>query len=898
MLLQLIKAAAFLLALSALQGFIVRLLRPRSRRLAETTSGAVFGFICIFGMLDPIRFLPGIIFDPRSVILSMAGLFGGTLTATIAALIAGSYRVWLGGGGVPVGVSTIIASTLLGLLFRLANRKGLVRINAVSLLIFGLLLHVVEVLMFTQLPDIAALQVMKTVALPLILIFTPATAILGLMLKDVEQRLKTEADLQASESRLSLHLQNTPLAGVTWDPDFRCVQWNRTAEQIFGYTREEALGQRATDLIVPEWLKPKIDNVFQTLLTRKDGQRNTTENVTKDGRIIICDWYSTLIIDPQGQTLGVTSLANDITELKRATRELEFKNLMLTTQQEASVDGILSVDADAKIISINRKLLEIWGLSEDFLDLVEDEYLLKSATAKVANPAAFLAKVNYIYEHREVIIDDEIMMLDGRTLERHSAPMLGPDGEYYGRLWMFRDITARKKSEDLIWKQANFDSLTGLANRQMLHDRLDQEIKKAHRDSARVAVLYLDLDGFKHINDTLGHDIGDSLLIEATKRITRCVREADTVARQGGDEFIIVFGDLIDLDSVNHRANEILEQLSLPFQLGSETAYVSASIGITFYPDDALRTADLLRNADQAMYAAKASGRNRYQYFKPSMQEHAITRMQLVRDLKNALNPANNRQFELYYQPIVCLHDGSVKKAEVLLRWHHPERGLVLPKDFINLAEETRMIIDIGDWVFREATLQCATWRDRFGGDFQISINTSPVQYRSEHFRVSRWLDHIRTIDLPGEAIVIEITEGLLMETTAKVTNELLEFRDAGVQVSLDDFGTGYSSLAYLKKFDIDYLKIDQSFVRELESSSDDMALCEAIIGMAHKLGIKVIAEGVETEEQKMLLMAANCDYAQGYYFARPLPAQDFEVLLTRQSGGMYKQSFILPPPN
>lgn len=885
MFLQLIKSAALLLALSALQGFIVRQLRPRSRRLAETISGAVFGFICIFGMMDPLHFLPGIIFDPRSVVISMAGLFGGTLTATIAAVIAGSYRAWLGGDGAPIGVLTIIASTLLGLVFRFVNHTGLVRINIVSLLIFGLLLHVVEILMFTQLPGNAPLQVIQTVALPLILIFTPATAILGLMLKDVEQQLKTEADLQASETRLSLHLQNTPLAGVTWDPDFRCVQWNRAAEQIFGYTREEALGRRATDLIVPEWMKPKIDDVFQTLLIQKDGQRNTTENVTKDGRIIICDWYSTPIIDPRGKTLGVTSLADDITKLQQATRELEFKNLMLITQQEASVDGILSVDAEGKIISINRKLLEIWGLPEDLLGLIEDEYLLKNATAKVANPAAFLAKVNHLYEHHEEISDDEIAMLDGRTLERHSAPVLGPAGEYYGRLWMFRDITARKKSEDLIWKQANFDSLTGLTNRQMLHDRLEQEIKKAHRGGTRVALLYLDLDEFKYVNDTLGHDVGDRLLIEAARRINRSVREADTIARQGGDEFIIVMGDLTDVDDVSRAADEILEQLSLPFQLGVEMAYVSASMGITFYPDDALRAEDLLRNADQAMYAAKARGRNCYQHFTSSMQKHAVIRMQLVKDLKNAISPANSGQFELHYQPVIDLRDGSVTKAEALIRWHHPERGLIPLNEFIKVAEETRIIIDIGDWVFREATLQCANWRDRFGEDFQISINTSPVQYHSEQFRVSRWLDHMRTINLPGEAIVVEITEGLLMETTGKVTGELLEFRDAGVQVSLDDFGTGYSSLAYLKKFDIDYLKIDQSFVRELESGSDDMALCEAIIGMAHKLGIKVIAEGVETEEQKNLLLAANCDYGQGYYFARPMPTHDFEAFLTRQRG-------------
>ncbi len=887
MILELIKAAAFLLALSMLQGFIVRLLRPRSRRLADTVSGAVFGGICVVGMMVPIRLLPGVIFDPRSVILSMAGLFGGMLTATIAAVMAGGYRIWLGGAGAPVGVAVVIVSTLLGLLFRHVTRTGRVKINVTSLLIFGLLLHIVEVLLFTQLPGTALHQTMKTVALPLILTFTPATVILGLLLKDIEHHLQTEADLQASQVRLSLHLKNTPLAAMTWDRDFRCVQWNRAAQQIFGYTREEALGQRATELLVPECLKPKIDQVFQALLTQQGGERSTNENITKDGRVIVCDWYNSPITDPQGVPVGVISLADDITELDRATRELKFKNLLLTTQQEASVDGILSVDADGMIISANRRLLELWGLSGKLVDTGVDEYLLKEALTKVANPEAFLEKVNYLYENRAESSDDEIAMLDGRILERNSAPMLGPGGEYYGRLWMFRDITARKQTEELIWKQANFDTLTGLANRQMLHDRLEQEIKKAHRVGRRVAVLYLDLDQFKDVNDTLGHDIGDRLLIESTKRLYHCVREADTVARQGGDEFIIVMGDLPDMSGVDRVADEILKQLSFPFQLGTETAYVSASIGITFYPDDAARADDLLRNADQAMYAAKARGRNCYQYFTSSMQEHAVHRMQLVRDMRAAIAPSDNVQFELFYQPIIDLSNGVIKKAEALIRWRHPERGLISPNEFIQLAEETRMILDIGDWIFREVTRQCAVWRNRFDENFQVSINTSPVQYRSEDFRVRQWIDHMHTIGLPGEAIVVEITEGLLMETTGKVTGELLEFRDAGVQVSLDDFGTGYSSLAYLKKFDIDYLKIDQSFIRELEHGSDDMALCEAIIVMAHKLGIKVVAEGVETAEQRRLLVAANCDYAQGYHFAHPLPARDFEALLFQRRGNL-----------
>lgn len=878
MVLELIKSAAFLLALSLLQGFIVRFLCPRNRLLAQVASGIVFGGICVVGMMMPIEVVPGVIFDPRSVILSMAGLFGGPAPAAIAMVIAGGYRAWLGGGGATVGIAVIFVSTLLGLAYRYGHRKGWVEVDVPALLVFGLIVHVIEVVLFTQLPAVATSKVMERVALPLLLIFTPATAILGLLLKDLEQRLQTESDLRSSETRLSLHLQNTPLAAVTWDRDFRCVQWNRAAEQIFGYSQAEAIGRHASELIVPERLKPQLQAVFQDLLTGNGGERGSNENVTKNGQSIFCDWYNTPIVNELGETVGVVSLAEDVTELKRTTEELQFKNLLLLTQQEASVDGILSVDTEGRIISVNRRFFELWGLPESVNASGLDRPLLDKALEEVADPESFLLRINYLNKHREEVGNDEVVLRNGRVLERQSAPMTGPDGEYFGRLWMFRDITERKKSEELIWQQANFDGLTGLANRQMLYDRLEQAIKAAHRGGGHVALLFLDLDHFKDVNDTLGHDIGDRLLMEAAKRLGRCVREADTVARQGGDEFIIVMGELIDTAHVERVAEDILHNLAQPFRLGEETAYVSTSIGITFYPDDAASVDDLLKNADQAMYAAKDRGRNCYQYFTAAMQEQAVSRMSLVKDLRQAMPPGN--QFLSYYQPIIDLASGDVIKAEALIRWQHPVRGLVGPDQFIPVAEDTRMINDIGDWVFQQAVSQLRRWRDLLHPNFQISINASPIQFRSENSTLNDWIAYLRDSGLGGEAIVVEITEGILMEATPNVTEKLFAFRDAGVQVSLDDFGTGYSSLAYLKKFHIDYLKIDQSFVRGLAPGSDDMTLCESIIVMAHKLGIKVIAEGVETLQQRDLLAAAGCDYAQGYYFSRPVTADEFEKLV------------------
>jgi diguanylate cyclase (GGDEF)-like protein len=433
----------------------------------------------------------------------------------------------------------------------------------------------------------------------------------------------------------------------------------------------------------------------------------------------------------------------------------------------------------------------------------------------------------------------------------------------------------RNRTDRLIWRQANYDSLTGLPNRNMLRERLEQEISKSKRLNSQIALLFLDLDHFKEVNDTLGHDRGDHLLAIVAQRLRKCVRSIDTVARLGGDEFTVIMGELNDTDSVERVASEILEVISQPFQLDQEVAYLSTSVGITFYPDNGLDLDTLIKNADQAMYEAKNKGRNRFQYFAPAMQDVALQRTALLNDMRKALP---NNEFEVYYQPIVDLKSGSIYKAEALIRWLHPQRGMVSPLDFIPVAEETDLIIDIGDWVFQQVLQQAVEWRTGIHQHFQISINTSPVQYRDNGSNLAQWLDRLEQAGLPGQAINIEITESLLMEDRITISDSLIKFRDHGVSVSLDDFGTGYSSLSYLRKFDIDTLKIDQSFVHNLEPGSDDLALCEAIIVMAHKLGLQVIAEGVETSQQRDLLLTAECDFAQGFLFSEPAPAAEFPL--------------------
>ncbi|MBS1170165.1 MAG: diguanylate cyclase/phosphodiesterase with and sensor(s) [Burkholderiaceae bacterium] len=477
-------------------------------------------------------------------------------------------------------------------------------------------------------------------------------------------------------------------------------------------------------------------------------------------------------------------------------------------------------------------------------------------------------------------IDKRFIRPDGSIVHVHVAVrgLRDDDGNIDYFAILVQDITESKKTAELIWKQANFDSLTSLINRNLFHDRLQHAIQKAERTGLPMALIFIDLDEFKEVNDSFGHAVGDALLVQAAERIGSCVRASDTLARLGGDEFVIILTDCADKAPAGQIARTIIARLAEPFMLPEGLIHVTASIGIAFFPDDAINAESLLSRADQAMYAAKNRGRNRFSYFTPSMQDAVLQRMSVANDLRSALAEG---QFQLYFQPIVDLATNRIFKAEALIRWQHPKNGLISPKNFIPLAEETGLIAHIGDWVFREAAYWALRWAQLPQGGIQISVNKSPAQFLVQNMGAATWINYLQELGLPGKYIAIEITEGMLMNAEPAVMDKLLRFRDAGIQVALDDFGTGYSSLSYLNKFDIDYLKIDRSFVHNLATDPLNRALSEAIIVMAHTLGLKVIAEGVETEQQRILLAMAGCDYGQGFLFSRPLPAREFEALLS-----------------
>ncbi|WP_020161408.1 EAL domain-containing protein [Methylobacter marinus] len=572
-------------------------------------------------------------------------------------------------------------------------------------------------------------------------------------------------------------------------------------------------------------------------------------------------------------------LAGIAIERQLASDALRESSQYLRTIIETSPECVKLIDKDGTLLAINAAGLKMIEADNEAGVVGQNVYPVIAPEYR----DAFRELNERVCQGQKDTLEYEIIGLHGtrRWMETHAVPFSSKPGEKLVQLSITRDITKRKEAEVLIWQQANFDPLTGLPNRRMLYDRLEQACKKSRRTGLPLAVIFLDLDRFKEVNDALGHDMGDILLIDAAQRLRGCVRETDTVARLGGDEFTIILTEVDDISIVERIARTILQKLIEPFHMKNEVAYVSASIGITFYPDDGEGIDTLLKNADQAMYASKNQGRNRYNYFTPSMQEAAHNRMRLANDLRGALEAG---QFSMAYQPIVEMATGVIHKAEALIRWQHPIRGPISPAEFITIAEETGLVIDIGDWVFREAACQVKHWRKLYRPDFQISVNKSPIQFHNENSNHAAWFEHLQQQELSGQSIVVEITEGVLLDASTAVTDQLLEFCDASIQVAIDDFGTGYSSLSYLKKFDIDYLKIDQSFVSNLAYGSDDMALCEAIIVMAHKLGIKVIAEGVETPQQRDLLTTVGCDYGQGYLFSKPLPAEAFERLLSSQN--------------
>jgi len=437
----------------------------------------------------------------------------------------------------------------------------------------------------------------------------------------------------------------------------------------------------------------------------------------------------------------------------------------------------------------------------------------------------------------------------------------------------------RKRIQEGLSYLAQYDSLTGLANRNLFRERLSRALIRVDRNKSLVALMFIDLDRFKNINDTLGHDAGDKLLIEVSRRLEKCTRDGDTVARLGGDEFTVILEDIKHVDDAAVIARKILVAMEPAIKLSGYEVFLTLSIGITIYPLDDTSVNNLLKNADTAMYRAKERGRNGFQFYTAGMNTRTIERLELEAGLRRALK---NNEFVLYYQPKIAIDNRQIIGAEALIRWQYKKLGLIPPLKFIPIAEETGLIVPIGEWVIRTACKQVASWQEAGFTDLRMAVNISARQFTDSDI-VKVVLDAVIQTNIEPQHLEVEITESMLMEDTSINISALKELKEHGVQISIDDFGTGYSSLSYLKRFHIDALKIDQSFVRDITTDSDDAAIASAVIALGQSLHLTVVAEGVETEEQLSILKKQGCHEAQGYLFSKPVPAEDFAQLLQEE---------------
>jgi diguanylate cyclase (GGDEF)-like protein/PAS domain S-box-containing protein len=875
MFIELVKGVALLLALCFLHGFNIRLWRRRPL-VGQFFSGLIFGGICVVGMLTPVVLMPGVIFDARSVVLSMAGLFGGPLVACIAAAMATTGRLWLGGAGAEVGLMVIALCTVMGLLYREARARAKVGVRPVPLAVFGLLLHLAVIAVFQLLPAVVLQRVNQTLALPFLLTFTPATVVLGLLLRDVEDRMATEHALAGTAARLKAIAQAIPDVLLVLDAQGRYVEVLSPDDSALSASAPQLLGKRLHEVLPA----PQADR-FMALIrdTLQSGQTHTIEYEmqTQAGRREFEGRAQPLGVKVGGQA-AVVFLARDITKRKQAESalresELRFRSL-LRNIPSISVQGYLE---DGTTSYWNKASEHLYGytaeeaLGANLLDLIIPPPMREAVRAHVA----------HMFKTGEVIPAGELQLQrkDGSPVDVFSShAYIQVPGHPPEMFCIDIDISGRKAAEDEARYLAFYDALTQLPNRRLLVDRLQQVLVNGARSGLTTAVLFVDLDNFKTLNDTRGHEVGDLLLKEVAQRLRGCVREQDTVARLGGDEFVVVLQNLSS-DPTEAAAQTrtlgelILAQLRQPYDLAGHEHHFSASIGATLLRHHRDSVDEVLKQADMAMYRAKDAGRNTLRFFDPDMQQAVNRRALLETELHNGLRQA---QFLLLYQPQVDSR-GHITGAEALVRWRHPVHGMVSPAEFIPLAEESGLILPLGHWVMETALRQQARWRhEPYFAHLSLAINVSARQFLQEDF-VAQVLALLQSTGADPAQIKLELTESLLLDNVDNVIATMQALKAHGLGFSLDDFGTGYSSLSYLKRLPLDQIKIDQGFVRDVLLDPSDAAIARSIIGLAGSLGLDVIAEGVETTEHHQFLLSHGCQAFQGYLFGRPLALEDFE---------------------
>jgi diguanylate cyclase (GGDEF)-like protein/PAS domain S-box-containing protein len=643
---------------------------------------------------------------------------------------------------------------------------------------------------------------------------------------------------------------------------------SRSVEQLLGYTAEEMLGRKLAD----SYFSQADRETFLARMQANGGHIVGGESRLRhrDGREIWVRTTAHFIRDAAGNVVGVEGTTRDNTQQRRAEEELRLAAAVF----ESSGEAIMITDAEGCIISVNQAFSRVTG------------YVAADVTGRNASLLASGRHSREFFSEmwRSVL---ETGYWNGEIWNRRRNGEIFPewlsvssvrdaDGRITHLVGIFSDISERKAAEAKIAFLAHHDPLTGLPNRLLLKDRMQQAMVHAERSGNKVALLFVDLDRFKAVNDSFGHPAGDALLRDAAQRLLACVRDSDTISRHGGDEFLVVLTDLQNSEVPAQIAGKIMAALCEPFHIEAHEATISASVGIAVYPEDGTGFDELLKKADTAMYHAKESGRNAFRFYTGRMNADAQERLDLHSRLRRALE---RDEFVLYYQPLVDLKSGRILGGEALVRWQSPEQGLVAPGRFIPAAEHSGLIVPLGEWVLHEACRELAHWHAIGAPWLSMAVNISPIQFRRGDVEETV-LRALAASGAPPPALELELTESILIDGAEQVLATIRRLQGLGVKLAIDDFGTGYSSLAYLKRFAVDKLKIDQSFVRDIVTDQDDAAIVRAVIQMARSLGLHVLAEGVETEAVAVELRAMNCDLVQGYHFGRPMPAAEFRLLI------------------
>ncbi len=690
--------------------------------------------------------------------------------------------------------------------------------------------------------------------------------------RDVTDSKRAEETLRASEARLRLIVEQMPALLWTTATDLRFKSLEGAALVALGLNPNQLKG-----VGVQEYFSQADADVVVDAHRRALAGESVAFATAWQGRGFQC--HVEPLLGPERRVVGVVGIGLDTAERDAAAAALRASERRYRMLFERNLAGVYRATLDGRFLDCNDACARIFGYASPA------ELRSERVQALYADPedrAEFLTRLlhqrtitNYEmrYRRRDGTV---IWTLENATLLEEDS---GDPGLLEGTLV---DITDRKRAEAQVEFQAYHDALTRLPNRVLLKDRLAVALAHAQRMRQPLAVMFLDLDHFKLVNDTLGHSVGDQLLQAVAVRLVSSVRRDDTVSRVGGDEFTILFPELARGDDAARMAQKILEAVSQPFAIEGHDIYVTTSLGISLFPDDGEDSESLLKNADSAMYRAKDLGRNTYQLCTPGMSVRALERMALENRLRRAVE---RNEFVLHYQPLVDMASGAFVGCEALLRWQHPERGLLQPDTFISLAEESRLILPVGEWALRAACGQMRRWQDEGCAGLRLAVNLSARQFQQQDL-ASRIERILAETGMPAESLELEVTESIAMQNAEWTTGVLRQLRGMGVRISIDDFGTGQSSLSYLKYFPLSTVKIDRSFVKDIAVDPDDEAIVTAVIALAHSLGLKVIAEGVETEEQHAFLRDAGCDESQGYLFSPPRPADEMRTLLLSRRPG------------